>query len=97
MDLAELKASVTGASPPPGLPALVRALWHDAAGNWETAHEIAQEEGGRAGAWVHAYLHRKEGDLSNASYWYRLAKRSAPEASLDAEWDEIASELLAEE
>jgi hypothetical protein len=71
------------------------ALWWDAQGDWEKAHEIAQDVDGTEGAWVHAYLHRKEGDRSNATYWYSRAGRSAAKGGLDAEWQQIVEELLA--
>lgn len=71
----------------------VKALWHDAAGDWETAHEIVQELAGADAAWVHAYLHRKEGDAGNAGYWYRRAGRPFSELSLDDEWAEITTAL----
>jgi hypothetical protein len=73
-------------------------LWYDAHGDWHRAHECAQEDAGKDGSWVHAYLHRKEGDQSNAGYWYARARRSMPAASvtLEAEWAEIARALLAE-
>jgi hypothetical protein len=80
--------------PQPGWSGALQALAHDARGDWEAAHEAAQCEEGRAGAWVHAYLHRKEGDDSNAGYWYRRAGRPASTAALDAEWAQIAAELL---
>lgn len=75
-------------------PAL-RALWHDARGDWERAHAVCQEAGNREGDWVHAYLHRKEGDLGNAGYWYARAGRPMPtdDISLDAEWARIVEEL----
>ncbi len=82
--------------PPSDLPPLVKALWHDASGNWDRAHEIAQEVGGQNGAWVHAYLHRKEGDKGNASYWYNRANRDMPDFSLEEEWKQIAGALLSE-
>ena len=94
MTLAELQASFSQGAPPPGLPKLVQALWHDARGDWEQAHEIAQSVDGPEGARVHAYLHRKEGDLSNAGYWYSRAGRPRSDAPLDEEWKEIAKALL---
>ena len=94
MTLAELEASLSKDGPPKGLPRLVQALWHEARGDWDQAHEIAQSVEGSDGAWVHAYLHRKEGDLSNAGYWYSRAGRSRSAASLDEEWQEIAEALL---
>lgn len=72
-----------------GLPALAAAMWWDACGNWDRAHQLAQSVDTAAGAWVHGYLHRKEGDLSNADYWYRRAGRRRPAVSLDEEWAEI--------
>ena len=94
MTLAEFKHSTTEASPPASLPAPLLALWHDARGDWESAHETAQAIDDATGAWIHAYLHRKEGDASNAGYWYRRAGKPICRTSLDAEWDEIAVALL---
>jgi hypothetical protein len=85
----------TSAKEPAGLPPALRALWHDAKRGWVEAHRIAQEDDSRDGAWVHAYLHRKEGDLSNARYWYARAGRPAHEGALDQEWRDIVSDLLA--
>jgi hypothetical protein len=91
---AEFKDRATEADPPPSLPAPLLALWHDARGDWTSAHETAQAIDDAAGAWIHAYLHRKEGDASNAGYWYRRAGKPICRASLEAEWDEIAAALL---
>lgn len=66
MTIEEFKSTLNNSHPPEALPPLLEALWYDAKGNWHRAHEIAQEIAGKEGAWVHAYLHRKEGDLSNA-------------------------------
>jgi len=73
---------------------LLNALWQDVKGNWERAHEIAQDVLSSDGSWVHAYLHRKEGDLSNADYWYSKAKKQMPTVSLAEEWERIVAELL---
>lgn len=81
------------ASSADGLPPLLAALWHDATGDWERAHEIAQSVNDRSGAHVHAYLHRKEGDEGNARYWYAQAGRGFPGVPLDEEWDQLASSL----
>ena len=70
------------------------ALWWDAKGDWERAHEIAQDVSGADGAWVHAYLHRKEGDLGNAGYWYRQAGRPVGAGDLKVEWEGIVGEML---
>jgi hypothetical protein len=98
MSVAELQQSIMrDAAPPVGASLLVRALWHDARGDWTRPHDCAQEDHGRDGAWVHAYLHRKEGDLGNAGYWYSRAGRKmpAPSMSLGDEWVGLARELLA--
>lgn len=70
------------------------ALWWDARGDWAKAHEVAQDVESADGAWVHAYLHRKEGDVGNASYWYRRAGRTVATTDLHAEWEQIVSEIL---
>ena len=71
------------------------ALWHDARGDWNEAHRIAQDVDDVNGAWVHAYLHRKEGDLGNAGYWYRRANQPIASDALTLEWERIAAFLLA--
>lgn len=73
---------------------LLQALLLDAAGDWDSAHRIAQNDPDRDGSWVHAYLHRKEGDKGNASYWYNSAGKAYPEMSLPEEWEYIALALL---
>ena len=73
MDLAAFRASLTLAAPPPALSPALKALWLDARGDWDGAHDAAQADEGGPGDWVHAYLHRKEGDAGNAAYWYRRA------------------------
>ena len=73
MDLQGLRASLDAAAPPPGLGRALEALWYEAKGEWDRAHRLAQSEDTVAGAWVHAYLHRVEGDEGNAGYWYRRA------------------------
>jgi hypothetical protein len=94
MTLEELRGTLSDESPPAAVPETVVALWHDARGDWDEAHRVAQEIHDADGAWVHAYLHRKEGDLSNAAYWYRRAGRPRPAGSLEEEWEAIAGELL---
>jgi hypothetical protein len=76
------------------LPPLLRALWHDARGEWAAAHQLAQDVDDADGAWVHAYLHRKEGDAGNAEYWYHRASQPVASDSLTAEWERIAAALL---
>ena len=94
MNAAEFKASVSGAAPAPQLDAPLAALWWAAKGNWDQAHKIVQDEESSDAAWVHAYLHRVEGDIGNASYWYRRASKLVANGSLEAEWEAIASTLL---
>jgi hypothetical protein len=91
---AEFKASLSGASPAPGLGAPLAALWWAARGGWDQAHKIVQDEESADAAWVHAYLHRVEGDLGNAGYWYRRAAKPVASGALEAEWEQIANALL---
>jgi hypothetical protein len=97
MTFAEFREAITaGGMPPTDLSAPLLALWHDANGDWGAAHVASQADSGRDGAWVHAYLHRKEGDLGNANYWYVRAGRTPPppNTSFAAEWADIAQHLL---
>ena len=82
---------------PKGLSPLLQAMWHDHQGNWEASHTLAQEENTKDGKWVHAYLHRKEGDQSNALYWYHQAEKDMPSISHEKEWEEIVNTLLEKE
>ncbi len=93
MTLEEFKATVKDGEQPRLMPTLV-ALWCDARGDWDGAHRVVQDVAGVDAAWVHAYLHRKEGDLANARYWYRQAERPEATESLEAEWEQIATALL---
>jgi len=95
MDLAAFRASLAAPQPPPALSLGLKALWLDARGDWDGAHDAAQADEGGDGDWVHAYLHRKEGDPGNAAYWYRRAGKSVCGASLGDEWAAIAAALLA--
>ncbi len=79
---------------PPALPPPLGALWFDAKGDWNAAHKCVDDKADPQSMWVHAYLHRKEGDLSNAFYWYRRAGREPHSGALDQEWREIAEALL---
>jgi hypothetical protein len=92
--MAEFKASVSGAAPAPGLDAPLAALWWAAKGGWDQAHKIVQDEETTEAAWVHAYLHRVEGDLGNAGYWYRRAAKPVATGSLEVEWDQMVAKLL---
>jgi hypothetical protein len=93
MTLDEFRSSLTSSDPPDVSRALL-ALWHDGRGDWDKAHGVAQDIDDATGAWIHAYLHRKEGDLGNAGYWYRRANQPIAADSLDTEWTRIATALL---
>lgn len=95
MTLEEFKQSLSSEMPSMlSLP--LQALWLDAQEDWEGAHDLLQEDHTTEGAWVHAYLHRKEGDLSNAAYWYSRARKTPAQGDLGQEWEAIVSELLSE-
>ena len=96
MDLESFTKSVETAEPPSGLSLALQALWWDAKGDWHRAHHCAQQRDDEHGMWVHAYLHRKEGDLSNAGYWYRRCRRTPPKVCPEAEWESLARSFLAE-
>jgi hypothetical protein len=80
---------------PEGVTAPVEALWHVARGAWDTAHELVQDDSSRDAAWVHAHVHRVEGDLSNAAYWYGMAGQPVARDAIDAEWRRLVSVLIA--
>lgn len=94
MDIQKFKDTLGQAEPPVGWPPPLRALWYQAGGKWEEAHRLVQDDRSESGAWVHAFLHRVEGDLSNADYWYAIAGRPHYAGSLSSEWQEIASHIL---
>ena len=91
MQIDEFRRATT---PPAQLSRALQALWFDAQGDWETAHQYVQDIDDEVGSWVHAYLHRKEGDLPNARYWYRRAQRPVASGPLEDEWEAIVLELL---
>ena len=97
MNLETFKASIAADTPPAATSSALQALWYDAKGQWDKAHKLAQQEPDPIGAWVHAYLHRVEGDENNADYWYKRADKPHNKAELSAEWDEISSALLADD
>jgi hypothetical protein len=94
MTTAAFKASLTGKQPPADVSPALAALWYAGKGDWDKAHIIAQDIPTRDGAWVHAWLHRKEGDEGNAHYWYSRAGRKMPALSLEDEWAEIVEAML---
>jgi hypothetical protein len=86
--------SLSGNAPPSGISPVLSALWWAKKGDWDAAHRIVMDDGGREAAWVHAYLHRVEGDLGNAAYWYARAGQPMAGDALDPEWNAIVAELL---
>ncbi len=94
MTVEDFKRSVQGEMPPSMLSAELKGLWWDGKDNWEKSHETVQDLETTDAAWVHAYLHRKEGDIWNADYWYRRAGKVRPNISLDEEWENMVDTLL---
>ncbi|HEY7097681.1 MAG TPA: hypothetical protein VH437_13225 [Terriglobales bacterium] len=95
MTLQQFRDSLARDAPPAELNVALAGLWWDAKGDWTRAHDSAQQDEGPAGAWVHAYLHRKEGDATNSDWWYGQAGKTPCRTSLESEWEEIVSSLLA--
>jgi hypothetical protein len=94
MRKADFRTSLSGTAPPREFDTPLAALWWAAKSNWDAAHGIMQDEDDTNSAWVHAYLHRVEGDLGNAGYWYRRAAQPVATGALEAEWDQIVSALI---
>ena len=89
MDPNLFKQTLGGDEPPESFSSYLKALWYDKKGNWKSAHDIAQDIPDKNGAWIHAYLHRKEGDYSNALYWYNKAGKQMANHSLEIEWEQL--------
>ncbi|RNI31339.1 hypothetical protein [Rufibacter latericius] len=94
MDFAAFQKSISSQTPPPGASVYLQALWHDAHGNWEKGHELIQDVPDQNAAWIHAYFHRKEGDLWNADYWYKRAGKTRPSGTLQEEWEQLVKAFL---
>ncbi len=94
MTPAAFRASLSFTHPPADLSPALEALWHDGRGDWDKAHAAAQRDEGGPADWVHAYLHRKEGDADNAAYWYSRAGKPVCKSALAQEWTAIAAALL---
>lgn len=94
MTLEEFKTSLGNNAPPSNLSAELKGLWWDGKNDWQKAHDAVQDEETKAAAWVHAYLHRKEGDVWNADYWYRRAGQVRSAHGLDEEWESMVKTLL---
>jgi len=94
MTLDEFKRTLNGTTVPRGCGPALAALWWARKGDWDKAHKLVMDEDSRDAAWVHAYLHRLEGDAGNAAYWYRQARKPVADGGLDPEWDAITGALL---
>ncbi|AWW29314.1 hypothetical protein DN752_03685 [Echinicola strongylocentroti] len=94
MDLTDFKDSLSQNHPPTDISIMLEALWYDGKGNWDHAHALVNDLTSKDAAYVHAYLHRKEGDDWNASYWYRNADKTKPTCSLDKEWENMVEYFL---
>jgi len=92
--LDEFKTTLKNTAPDTGLSVQLKALWYDGKGDWNRAHQQVDHLHDRSSAWVHAYLHRKEGDIWNADYWYKNARQSRPDISLMQEWENLVSTFL---
>ncbi len=94
MKFDEFKKSLAESIPPEEISPYLRSLWYDGKGDWNKAHHTIQDIDDKTAAHIHAYLHRKEGDIGNADYWYHRAGKKRPEYSLEKEWEEIVKALL---
>ncbi|MCL6258179.1 hypothetical protein M3O96_03720 [Aquiflexum sp. TKW24L] len=94
MTLTEFKSSFSNEKPPGGIGTQLEALWYDGKGDWKSAHDRADGPSDKLSARVHAYLHRKEGDIWNADYWYRRAGEVRPDISLEKEWEQLTKRIL---
>lgn len=94
MNFQSFKESIAGNEPPLGVSVYLKSLWYDAKGDWEKAHVLIQDIKDKNASWIHAYLHRKEGDIGNADYWYNRAGKSQPSVSLNKEWEEIVTAFI---
>ncbi|MBC7829917.1 MAG: hypothetical protein H7122_19380 [Chitinophagaceae bacterium] len=94
MNFEEFKTSLSLQRPPENISAYLKALWFAGKDDWESSHHTAQDIHDKSGSWIHAYLHREEGDTFNANYWYNKAARRMPGYSVQQEWEEIVKELL---
>jgi hypothetical protein len=94
MNLTDFKESVSAINPPANVSVYLKALWYDAKDEWDKSHQLIQDLPDKNASWIHAYLHRKEGDIGNADYWYMKAGRKRPAVSLAEEWEQIAATFL---
>ncbi len=94
MNFETFQQSIKATTPPENISLYLLAMWHDANGNWDKAPAMVDNLNDSTACWVHAYLHRKEGDNANANYWYRRANKKIPDMSLQQEWENIVKAIL---
>jgi len=94
MQFENFQQSINSTTPPANISVYLLAMWYDAHGDWDKAHNVVDSLDDATACWVHAYLHRKEGDMGNASYWYRRADKKMPAVALQQEWEMIVKALL---
>jgi hypothetical protein len=94
VNLQAFRETLSGSQPPVDASEYLKALWYDEKGDWDKAHKLIQDIKDADASWIHAYLHRKEGDIGNADYWYSRAHKNRPAVSLKEEWEQIVNALL---
>ena len=94
MNFEEFRQTLSSSKPPDKISGYLESLWYDAKNDWEKAHNVIQDIEDKTASWIHAYLHRKEGDTGNADYWYRRAGKERPAVTLQEEWENIVKALL---
>ena len=94
MNITAFTESLQSSQPPGNMSVYLQSLWYDAKGDWNKAHQLIQDVEDKNASWIHAYLHRKEGDVFNSGYWYNRAGKSRPSVSLEKEWEEIVAALI---
>lgn len=93
-DFAEFQIALQNKAPDHNWPEVLKALWYDAKGDWQRAHELVDPSSEPMAKWIHAYLHRKEGDEWNAGYWYRLAGKKFSKMALEEEWQTLVEKII---
>lgn len=94
MNLTDFKQTLSSDNPPADISVYLKALWYEAKDQWDKAHELIQDLPDKNASWIHAYLHRKEGDTLNADYWYNKANKKRPAMSLSEEWEQLTTTFL---
>ena len=94
MTFSTFKESLSANEPPQPASVYLMALWYDAKGQWDKAHKLIQDVEDKDAAWIHAYLHRKEGDIGNADYWYRHTEKKRPAVSIEKEWEDMVNAFI---